>query len=56
MSYRWCEYSGCNRLARVLVSDPDGDEAYVCQPHWDHLFQASQGGIRGLQLVRSDTN
>ena len=50
-SVRWCEHDPCDRLAVVLVSDLEGEHAYLCRDHWHHHHRRTHGAIRAVQIL-----
>ncbi|HEY9412218.1 MAG TPA: hypothetical protein VIP77_21750 [Jiangellaceae bacterium] len=48
---RWCEHRTCQRLAVVLVTDLEGDFAYLCRDHWHHLHRRTRGAIYAVRIL-----
>jgi hypothetical protein len=41
----------CPNPAYVVIADPHGTEAEVCEPHWRDALRRSGGLLRGVRLV-----
>ena len=46
-----CELADCTEIQRVVIRDTEGESLGVCVDHWQEALIASDGHIRGVQLV-----